>query len=275
MHSHSNDSVSRAALVNALVLTVVLVAGCEHQSDGNCPGNARCVPPDAGLVCDDPPATLDDCQYVNATYANCGGSPGPYLACNVGGTCRWFAGACMPPGFEASSCDADAVCCHDDWPWPASNGAPYPNSPSAFNFLYAFGTESWAEDSATNVSVVALPDELPEPGFNCTGVTSTSSATCPLGFEAEALPAANAASPAAVLLRHAGGERGGWDLLIEVEGSLARVCILPFTDGQSLTCEFGEYWPGACANGGSVSLEGTSGTLDVTFPNGGTVTGRF
>jgi hypothetical protein len=265
---HDSPHAARLALLLSGLLSLL---GCDNSA---CRGDQRCFVEDAGPRCPNAPATLADCSRVGAAYADCGGPPGPFLAC-AGADCRWFGGACMPPDFRMSPCSADAVCCQDDWPWPPDPVTRLPTEQLAFGFLYGFGHDPWSTGHALDVTVVAVPDPLPERGLTCEGLLDTSESPCAEPTETVLRDNGGRFGPVSLTVRDTAQQRSGWELLIEVEGTRARVCILPFTDFQPARCSLPGVWPGACATSGSVSVSGSTGTLDVTFPNGGTLSGRF
>src|SRR5262245_54408039 len=129
-----------AGAVRAVVVGALVVAACggsESPPDDGCPG---------------PQPALADC-FAGNFFADCGGDGEPRLACSDTEGCMWFSGGCVAAGFEASSCPADDICCHDDWPYP-DPGSDYV---VLARWFYTLGTAPWDRTTSTTLSVSIDP----------------------------------------------------------------------------------------------------------------------
>ncbi len=131
--------------------------GCDDRVPIHCPGSR--------------PA-LDNC-LVGRNFAECGGTGGPLFACvdAYPNDCRWFVAGCVARGYVASSCPADDLCCHDDFPCTEGElGAGDLPALAAGGTLFGNGTLPWNRTDHMVVAVAVVP-ELPVQNnqFTCTG----------------------------------------------------------------------------------------------------------
>jgi hypothetical protein len=134
-----------------------LVAACAY--DGPCGGERP---------------RLSDCSR-GLSFAECGGTGDPTLACDDTGRCFWFSDACVARDFVATDCAAGDVCCHasgeGEWPW-ASWGPSEPGAAGRIaDDLAMIGAQPITRSSPAGLSVsVAAPDDSPvSPTVSCTG----------------------------------------------------------------------------------------------------------
>lgn len=154
-----------------------------------------------------------------------------------------------------------------DWPWP--DGSSYPSE-----FLHAFGAEPWDPGRHLGVAVEEFTGEPPSsPEIICSGLLPAPGNPCEDPFEVILDPAADTEvlylrSVDAPLLH-------GWELLVEREGDAARVCLVRHTDFRPPACSTSTEGAPVCADAGLVRLDGAHGTIDVSFPGGGTLAASF
>jgi hypothetical protein len=254
----------------------MLIAACGGGGGDDVPQAADAGPSFCG--------PLEACAFRGDFFAECGGGAGDAVfGCREVGPlglqdCRWFTGGCAADGYTVSPCPAEDVCCLGGWPF-ATAGAP---SEVAFRFV-GFGTEEWTRGREMDVQV-AVDGSLPARPlvFGCEGADPVGGAATPcVGVWG---------GPFALLfdtlvVQFPGNAASGWYPWVEVELGVprARVCAVPFESSLPEVCPVVDRQ--VCASGGVVTLsrlpaseselDGLSGELDVTFPNGFRLTGEF
>jgi hypothetical protein len=243
-----------------------------------------CAPAaELGSACDGARPAIDGCD-TGLAWADCGGTAGePLFACtSTTHECRWFAGGCVAQGYEASSCPAADLCCHEGGPYEPGSIA---HALDTSSFTLAWGTEPWDEVRERNVDVVLAPPSGPRPSLACAGAVVRTGSPCATdladvgiyprvsdrGFVVYVVPPPNL---------------GGESYTVELEGTgtaSARVCTLPFDDTGNTTCDGGR--PRACATAGTLTVARVPTTdvdaaglhldLDAAFADGSTIALRM
>lgn len=251
------------------VVAGATLAGCSLAADVAPPPR----PPDAPVCA----ATGGSCT-VGVFSGRCGPDTGEArFACEAAsGRCAWFTSACIPDGFVASACPATDLCCLDGYPFDASWREPVAPDATVQAFLLAWGTTPWDDARALDVAVRVDPglDAAPT-ALHCEGPS------CELTPSRSVL---RLETTTFVVLFLGNGGLGYVQLLVEVIGDRARVCQRYSQDGVVYRCESGAPPRYPCASSGSLTLSARPGSvpdpellgaLDVGFPDGTRVRGRF
>ncbi|HKA87622.1 MAG TPA: hypothetical protein VKE22_08150 [Haliangiales bacterium] len=245
-----------------------LVIGAAVASAAAC--GTRAGVPDAGFV-----PQLSDC-FVGEFFAECPGDARPaVLACDDA-ECLWFPRGTPAAGFTASTCPADSICCHGNWPFDPVAPSPL------YSKLYGLGLRPWDRIRAMAVDVVEEPTlAVSASGATCDG-PDPFSGTTPCNDPTWADSHNEGAVRGAVVL-HLGTRRGvaGWHALVEIDPTaapttkVARVCAYRTTDAIRSDCPAGDV---LCATAGTLTvtrvpklpaeLAGLMGTIDATFAQG-------
>lgn len=222
--------------------------------------------------------SLEECEQRTTVSADCGGEGGPVLACSRRGECRWFAGACVAEGFEATPCAADDVCCLEGYPFDASWKDPTPEDSSVFDFLFGFGTSPWDVARATTLDVAL------DPSLAASTPTMACTEAAPGGPCDELRDARRGLDGSLVVWLSGPANLSGWHLWLEasrdVDGALvARTCRVPFVDGVFYACDYASE--PECASSGQLelsawpeddaSLASLALHLTASFPSGGSI----
>lgn len=136
-------------------LAASCVLGAVGLSAGGCSPGAR---DDCGGAA----PTLDDCEFADLFWADCGGTGDPSFACWSAG-CRWFATGCVPRGYLRTDCPPSDACCHATatGPWLYSDGAES-YEPTSVGLIRedvaAIGSAIVTRTSGLSLTVTVEPD---------------------------------------------------------------------------------------------------------------------
>jgi len=208
--------------------------------------------PDAAVAsCPGPAPAIADCT-TGDFWAYCGGSGPPRLACSEA-QCSWFTTSCLASGYEGSDCAADAICCHDAYPFVRTS-TTLSRDFALFRQLWGHGAQPRDGDRALDIEVEIDPalEHATVPGFTCTPPGGPGTVCDPL-------------TRSAAMFEGVGGDRITFTLgdklaflygvlkHVEIDAARrrARVCDFFFTDAITWRCH---AMPVLCYTAGTLTL---------------------
>jgi hypothetical protein len=251
-----------------LILGTVLVhAGCTE-------------PPGIALHCPGEPPLLADCFSGNY-FAECGGTGGPLFACAVGeyDGCRWFTDGCVSEGHVVSTCPADDLCCHDDFPFTHDQLGDE-DAYWVGEQLRASGTRPWNRHDHMDVAVAVDPGLVAQPtDLVCVGDMEIEAESGPCGLDTVTAGLGD--------MMFIQTYSGGWGSTMQIEidltapgGVRARACLAQRSDiAAGRRCPFRDDVE--CAVAGLIVVnqlddaEALAGTLDLRMASGARLSGTF
>lgn len=271
----------RSKVYPDLVKVLLVVAVLSVFAVG-CADNDNSVP----LHCPGARPAIEDC-FTGRDFAECGGTGDPLFACGMvppyadhPSGCRWFVAGCVAEGYVASSCAADDLCCHDDFPYTESELSQYPLLHQTVSWnLYGNGTLPWNHTDHMAVTVTVDPDLPPQfDQLTCSDDGFPYGGT-PCDYD-------RVSAWRGDMLTITLGEPGLYGTFLPVEidyaaagGPVARACLFRYTDAGGPSCS--DVDPPECATSGAVVVstiddaDTIRGTVDLVFASGATLSGSF